>query len=244
MLYQPFPTNWPTYTSRDRLADWLDTYAVNQNIVMWTKTTLMGKPQYDPVRGVWDVVVNRDGEPIRLQPPHIAIATGILGAPRMPTLAGQDHFLGTVMHAAEFVDAAPFAGKAVVVVGAGNSSIDVCMDLVLGGARSVTMVQRSSTAVVGRDTVRRKMEHLWKATEPVEVGDFKFASQGLGFLREVAINSQAQQFEAERALYERLQRAGVKINFGIEGEGQFLLVFERQSGEYGFSETWMWRHAG
>ena len=65
-----------------------------------------------------------------------------------------------------------------------------------------------------------------------------------GFLREVAINSQAQQFEAERALYERLQRAGVKINFGIEGEGQFLLVFERQSGEYGFSETWMWRHAG
>ena len=46
----------------------------------------------------------------------------------------------------EYGGGAPFAGLHAVVVGAGNSSIDVCQDLTLHGAASVTMRCPSSQA--------------------------------------------------------------------------------------------------
>ena len=32
MLYQPFPSNWPEYTPRDKLADWLECYVSIQDL--------------------------------------------------------------------------------------------------------------------------------------------------------------------------------------------------------------------
>ena len=193
VLYQPYPSSWPEFTPRDKFASWLDAYAVDQNIVIWTKSVPTGKPQYDPVRKVWDVVVDHDGVPVELRPAHIVLATGVLGDPHVPMLPGKEMFDGIVLHSSQFVDARPFVGKDVVVIGAGNSSIDICQDLALGGVRSVTMVQRSSSAVMSRKCMKEDLESTFSPDQPAEVGDIKWASIGLGFRRESMINSQDEQ---------------------------------------------------
>ena len=149
----------------------------------------------------------------------------------MPTLQNQALFSGAIMHAADFVDAVPFAGKNVVVVGAGNTAIDVCQDLATGGVRSVTMVQRSHSAVVDRESVREDMLRTFLPGILVSVADFKFAATPMGFMKEVMMGNQEQQWARERVLHDKLRKGGVKLALGLEGEGQFLLVFERASGE-------------
>lgn len=231
LLYQPFPTNWPLYTPRDKVADWFEAYSENQHLVYWLRSTLSGRPQYDATRRVWDVTVDRNGTPVRLRPTHIILATGAFAAPHTPALEGRASFGGAALHAAEFKDAKPFAGQRVVVIGAGNSSIDICQDLALGGAAAVTMVQRSPTCVVSRSSVCEDMyAHAWTPGAPVEVGDFKSACQPLGWLKEIAVSSQPAQWEREKVLHEKLKRGGVRLYLGPDGQGQYLLVYERGGG--------------
>ncbi|EKM53733.1 uncharacterized protein PHACADRAFT_211396 [Phanerochaete carnosa HHB-10118-sp] len=230
MLYQPFPSDWPEYAPRDKLASWFESYAVNQHLTIWTKSTLAAQPQYDESEGVWHVSIDRDGKNVTLRPKHIVLATGVLGAPRVPDLPDQTSFAGTVLHAAQFVEPAPFAGKRVIVVGAGNSSIDICQDLATGGAASVTMVQRSQTCVVSRSSVKGDMRHNWLPGEPVAVGDFKFSAQPLGFFKEMAQSMPEVLWAREKELHDKLRKGGLNLYLGPEGEGQFLMVFERGGG--------------
>ncbi|KAJ7049329.1 hypothetical protein C8F01DRAFT_1265524 [Mycena amicta] len=46
LLYQSFPTNWPIFTSRDKLANWLESYAAAQDLIVWTSSTLLPTPTF------------------------------------------------------------------------------------------------------------------------------------------------------------------------------------------------------
>ncbi len=100
---------------------WLEQYADNQDLVVWLRSTLEPKPTYDAKTRKWNVVVNRDGELVHLQPSHIVIATSIHGAPIVPEMDGKEEFLGEISHSATFDTAEKYKGKKVIVVGAGNS---------------------------------------------------------------------------------------------------------------------------
>lgn len=230
VLYQPHPSNWPIYTPRDKLADWLETYSVNQELTIWTKSDLADKPVWDYRSQRWNVTVNRDGSRVDIRPAHIVVATGTLGAPRFPTIAEQHLFQGSITHAAQFKNADPFKGKEVLVVGAGNSSIDICQDLAIGGAKSVTMIQRSSTCVTARSNVAIGIGRTWADGVPVEVGDFKAGSTPLGMLKEYMIAHQDETWALDKDLHAKVRKGGVSLNIGPEGQGQFLLVFERAGG--------------
>ena len=56
-------------------------------------------------------------------------ATGGLGTPNIPELAGAAEFAGTLLHVAAYRSPARFAGRRVVVVGAGNSAVQVGVEL-------------------------------------------------------------------------------------------------------------------
>ena len=230
VLYTPFPSSWTQYTPRDMLADWLESFAIHQHLIHWTGTEIVGRPLYDSKTAKWEVLVRRDGKHIVLHPAHIVLATGTLGEPRIPQFANRDTFEGQVIHAVEFMDATTFVGKNVVVIGAGNTSIDICQDLATGGAASVTMVQRSATCVVSRENIRRHLNDTWAPGVPVYAGDFKFASLPLGLLREIMISSQDAQWEEEKELHAKLANSGLKLTLGADGQGQSLMVFERGGG--------------
>ncbi|KAI0327780.1 FAD/NAD-P-binding domain-containing protein [Cubamyces sp. BRFM 1775] len=230
LLYQPFPTNWPEYTPRDKLADWLEHYASIQDLMVWTSSELQPKPLYDAVSGTWDVTVLRGGRQVKLRPAHIVVATGTLGKPYMPDIEGRDNFQGQILHSDRFGGGAHYVGKDVVVVGAGNSSIDICQDLVFSGAQSVTMIQRSSTCIMSRDFISMVMRSTWGDELPVDVADFKAAAWPFGLQKKLSIATEGAMWEAEKDLHDKLRKGGVQLNMGPEGQGLYLLVLERFGG--------------
>ncbi|KAG6868751.1 hypothetical protein C0993_011020 [Termitomyces sp. T159_Od127] len=230
VLYQPYPQNWPIFTPRDRLADWLEHYAISQDLVVWTNSRLLPTPTFDFSTRKWTVVIDRNGTEITLHPAHIVLATGLLGKPRYPYIANKDVFKGITLHACNYAGGHPFSGKRVVVIGAGNTSADICQDLVAQNAKSVTMVQRSSTCVVSPKSVDATITRSWPEGVPPEVSDFKFMACPLLFFRAFLRQFEKQAWDRDRDLHEGLIKAGIKLNMGIDGSGIVSLLYERSGG--------------
>lgn len=191
---------------------------------------MVGRPEYDGGRRVWKVTVRRGDKVVQLEPAHIVMASGVLGGPYIPEFANREQFPGTVIHTTQYMDAKPFTGKRVVVIGAGNTAIDVCQDLVNAKAESVTMVQRSATCVVSRSNVGRHMGETWAPGIHVSVGDLKNASTPLGFIKQQMIKRQTEQWAEEKELHAKLSKSGLKLTLGPEGAGQLIMVWERFGG--------------
>ncbi|RKT88536.1 putative flavoprotein involved in K+ transport [Saccharopolyspora antimicrobica] len=59
----------------------------------------------------------------------VVAATGIFGNPHRPELPALDGYTGVVRHSADYRSPEPFAGQRVVVVGAGNSAVQIAVEL-------------------------------------------------------------------------------------------------------------------
>ncbi|KAJ7164213.1 FAD/NAD-P-binding domain-containing protein [Mycena filopes] len=230
MLYQPYPKNWPTFTPRDKLADWLEGYAVSQDLVVWTDSRALPTPTYDPSTKRWTVTIDRAGTQYTLHPAHIVLAAGTVGAPYTPPIPNADRFTGLSMHALAYVGGAPFVGKRTLVVGAGNSAADICQDLAFQDAASVTMLQRSSTCVVSVDNVARKLARMWPADVPTETADFKVEAMPYLLVREIGKATTAHMWAEEAETHKGLREAGLSLTFGKDGSGQYPMIYERFGG--------------
>lgn len=141
------------------------------------------------------------------------MACGTLGAPRIPSVPRANIFEGLQLHATQYQGGMPYTGKRVIVVGAGNTSADICQDLVFQGAKSVMMVQRSLTSVVSQEKTANMLLKNWPQDVPVEVSDFKFWSQPWGMLRNFAIEAnKSPAHDEESEMLERLAAKGLKLN--------------------------------
>ncbi|KAJ7056138.1 FAD/NAD-P-binding domain-containing protein [Mycena amicta] len=230
MLYQPFHGNWPVFTPRDKLAQWLEQYPDTHDLVVWTSSRPLPTPHYDAVSKRWTVVVDRAGTHVTLHPNHLIVAAGTLGGPRYPVIRDPSLFHGVTLHAAHYHGGAPFAGKRVIVIGAANSAADVCQDLVFHKAQSVTMVQRSSTCVVSAHTAQLQMRGIWPEEVPVEDSDFKSQATPLTLMKRWLAKMEGAMWESEKETHRGLRQAGMKLNMGIDGSGPFPLQFERFGG--------------
>ncbi|KAJ3543109.1 hypothetical protein NM688_g5899 [Phlebia brevispora] len=230
MLYHRYPSTWPVYIPRDKIADTLEVYAVQQNLVVWTNSTPKGQPVYDAGERKWTITIDHNGTEVVLHPVHIVLATGSWAGAHIPSLPGGETFKGVSLHSTQYNDPREYTGKDVVVVGAGNSAIDICQDLVGSRASSVTMIQRSSTCVVSRENINKAMSEKWRPEIPTEVADFKSGSVPLGFLRKLMISRQEEAWAEEAPLHAKLRKGGVKLNMGPEGEGQLVVAFDRGGG--------------
>jgi cation diffusion facilitator CzcD-associated flavoprotein CzcO len=82
--------------------------------------------------------------------PHVVIASGFNTEPVTPSVPGIEKFSGNIIHSAEYVNAKPFAGQAVLVVGMGNTGAEVALDLCEGGART-SISLRDGVHIVPRE---------------------------------------------------------------------------------------------
>jgi cation diffusion facilitator CzcD-associated flavoprotein CzcO len=112
---------YPEFLPKDKVADFLEAYAVGQDIHVWLSSTVLPVPVYDPSTGRWAVEVDRAGNRVKLNPKHIVMATGN-GKANIPKWPGMDSFLGPLYHSDDHKGAAPFKGKKVIVIGAVNAS--------------------------------------------------------------------------------------------------------------------------
>lgn len=151
----PFPADPDHYPHRDEVTAYLQGYAdwlsipihTNQHVTTITTDTggyLISTASGDTYRA--------DG---------VVAATGSFGNPYLPELPGRNTFTGTVRHSAEYRDPEPLTGQRVVVVGAGNSAIQIAYEL--ADVATVTLAVRSPLQLVPQIRAGKDM-HFWLKT--------------------------------------------------------------------------------
>ena len=151
MPYLPFPDDWPVFTPKDKIGDWLEMYTKVMELNYWASTECLGA-RFDEQKQAWEVTVEREGEKVVLRPKQLVFALGVSGFPSVPKLPGAETFLGEQHHSSKHPGGEAYRGKKCVVLGANNSAHDICADLWENGA-DVTMIQRSSTHIARSDSL-------------------------------------------------------------------------------------------
>ena len=234
--YLPFPDDWPVFTPKDKMGDWLEHYVGIMDLDYWTDTEVTGAT-FNDAEGRWDVTVIRDGEQRTIHPVQLVFATGMSGVPNRPQLPGQENFKGEIRHSSEHPGGGGDAGKDVIILGANNSAHDIAADLHHNGARPV-MVQRSSTLIVQSDSLMKHVLGPLYSEDAVEAGidtdtaDLLFAS----WPYKVLPGEQKKVFDVIREedsdFYDALADAGFQTDFGDDDSGMFLKYLRRGSGYY------------
>jgi len=234
--YIKFPDNWPVFTPKDKLGDWLEMYTKLMEINYWTRSTVE-TAQFDEAKGCWTVEVLRDGKRVVLHPTQLVLATGMSGKPSLPTFPGMDSFKGEIQHSSQHDGPDAWTGKKVVVVGSNNSAHDICAALWEADA-DVTMVQRSSTHIVRSETLMEIGLGSLYSEEAVangmttEKADMIFASLPYRIMHEFQTPLYDQMRERDAEFYAGLEKAGFDLDFGDDGSGLFMKYLRRGSGYY------------
>lgn len=234
--YIDFPANWPVFSPKDKIGDWLEMYTEVMEINYWTKTTAKSAA-FDEQSGTWRVVVDRDGAEIELRPTQLVLATGMSGKPNIPQFKGMNRFRGEQHHSSQHPGPDAYVGKRVVVIGSNNSAHDICAALWEHDA-DVTMVQRSSTHIVRSESLMEVglgdlySERAVANGVTTRKADMIFASLPYRILHEFQIPVYAKIRERDADFYAALEKAGFLLDFGTDDSGLFMKYLRRGSGYY------------
>jgi putative flavoprotein involved in K+ transport len=234
--YIKFPANWPVFSPKDKIGDWLEMYTRVMELNYWGSTTAK-RARYDEDGGEWIVTVERDGAEVTLRPKQLVMATGMSARPRLPELRGMDEFKGDQHHSSQHPGPDRYRGKRAVVIGSNNSAHDICAALWEHDA-DVTMVQRSPTHVVRSDSLMEIALGPLYSEQAVENGmstekaDMTFASLPYAILADLQIPVYQQIRERDADFYERLEKAGFQHDWGEDNSGLFMKYLRRGSGYY------------
>ena len=234
--YIKFPENWPVFSPKDKIGDWLEMYTRVMELNYWSSTEAKSA-KYDEEAGEWVVVVEREGAEITLRPKQLVMATGMSGKAKVPEIPGQDVFKGEQHHSSQHPGPDAYEGKQAVVIGSNNSAHDICAALWETGA-DVTMVQRSSTHIVRSDSLMEiglgalYSEEAVASGVTTEKADLIFASLPYRIMHEFQIPLYNEMRERDADFYDRLEKAGFQLDFGDDDSGLFMKYLRRGSGYY------------
>ena len=234
--YIDFPKNWPVFSPKDKIGDWLEMYAKVMELNYWSSTEAKSA-RWNEDRKEWEVVVERDGRQITLRPKHLVFATGMSGKPNIPDFKGRERFKGDQHHSSRHPGPDAYKGKKAVVIGSNNSAHDICAALYEAGA-DVTMVQRSTTHIVKSDSLMEVglgdlySERAVQGGMTTAKADLIFASLPYAIMHEFQkpVYDKIRQIDAK--FYADLEKAGFRLDFGTDDSGLFMKYLRRGSGYY------------
>ncbi|KAL7608502.1 indole-3-pyruvate monooxygenase YUCCA6 [Lactuca sativa] len=150
----PFPDDFPMYPSKQQFVEYLEAYAKRFGIkpVFEQEVESAG---YDESVGLWRVKsVGLKGEEMEYVCRWLVVATGENAEAVVPDIKGIENFRGEVRHTAEYRSGSDFRGKKVLVVGCGNSGMEVSLDLCNHDAHP-SLVVRNAVHVLPREMLGR-----------------------------------------------------------------------------------------
>ncbi|MEU6754843.1 NAD(P)-binding domain-containing protein [Streptomyces sp. NPDC046685] len=147
-----FPGDPDRYPTRDEVVDYLRAYADRVPAKIRTSTTVAS---VKPAADAWTVCAD-DGE--EWTAPAVVAATGDYGHPHIPEIAGRAEFGGDALHAGDYRSPHAFAGRRVVVVGGGNSAIQIAAEL--GKVADTTLATRRPIGWMTQRPLGRDL-HWW-----------------------------------------------------------------------------------
>ncbi|KAK6914203.1 Flavin monooxygenase-like [Dillenia turbinata] len=153
----PLPESLPEYPTKYQFIDYLKSYAkhfeINPRFNESVKSAV-----YDKTCGLWRVKTFSSNGLTEGEVEYICrwlvVATGENAEKVVPELVGLEEFGGLVMHSCDYKSGESYRGKNVLVVGCGNSGMEVSLDLCNHNAHP-SMVVRSSVHVLPREILRK-----------------------------------------------------------------------------------------
>ncbi|XP_040376438.1 indole-3-pyruvate monooxygenase YUCCA4 [Oryza brachyantha] len=158
----PFPVSYPEYPTKDQFLEYLDSYARRFAVEPVFRRAVIsaefdGESWWVYTKEVITAAVG--GEQAVLgctmtvyRSKWLVVATGENAEPAVPEIEGAGRFKGQIMHSSEYRNGVGYAGKRVLVVGCGNSGMEVSLDLCNHNARA-SMVVRDTVHVLPREVL-------------------------------------------------------------------------------------------
>ncbi|KAK7291465.1 hypothetical protein RIF29_06630 [Crotalaria pallida] len=137
----PFPKYFPSYPTKQQFLAYLKTYADHFDIKPVFSTSVVSA-EFDHRCGFWRVKTEGvKKEEVEYVCQWLIVASGENAEEVMPQIEGIDEFEGPVLHTSLYKSGRMFSGKNVLVVGCGNSGMEVCLDLCNHHARPSLVVR-------------------------------------------------------------------------------------------------------
>jgi len=140
----PIPRSEGKWVSRDGVARYLEASARHHRLPVQLRTEARRIVRSN---GSWSVQTS-DGQVLA---DRVVVATGFNRTPWMPRWPGAETFTGDLLHSSTYRNPEPFRGRDVLVIGTGNSGAEIVVDLVQGGARTVSLSVRTPPNIIRRD---------------------------------------------------------------------------------------------
>jgi putative flavoprotein involved in K+ transport len=233
--YMRFPDNWPVFTPKDKMGDWLESYVSLMEMNYWGSTEVKSA-RFDAIRKRWIVDAVRAGRAVTLEPAQLVFATGAYGPPNAIALPGAEVFRGDILHSSAYSDGSAYKGKRCVVIGAASSGHDVAVDLWEAGAE-VIIVQRSPITVVRSETLMELGFEIYSEQAVAKGIDVDTADM-LNMATPFALQPPLQRALYDKikardaAFYDDLRATGFLIDFGEDETGLMMKALRTGSGYY------------
>ncbi|XP_026661133.1 indole-3-pyruvate monooxygenase YUCCA2-like [Phoenix dactylifera] len=146
-----FPSYFPTYPTKEQFVAYLEAYASRFDIRP-VFDRMVVSAEYDERIRLWRVRT-RGAEEEGVEEyvtRWLVAATGENAEAVVPDIDGMEDFNGTIMHTSLYKRGDMFEGKKVLVVGCGNSGMEVCLDLCNHNALPY-IVARDSVHILPRE---------------------------------------------------------------------------------------------
>jgi cation diffusion facilitator CzcD-associated flavoprotein CzcO len=147
----PFPVDFPTYPTREQFLEYLESYATTFGIEPKFREAVIsaefnGDSWWVRTKGVTSLASGGEqpklaGNVNMYRCKWLVVATGENAEPVVPEIEGSARFKGQLMHSSDYRSGEGYADKRVLVVGCGNSGMEVSLDLSNHNARASMVVR-------------------------------------------------------------------------------------------------------
>ncbi|NXJ87137.1 FMO5 monooxygenase, partial [Trogon melanurus] len=151
----PIPEDFPNYMHNSKIMEYFRMYAQRfdllRHIRFGTSVCCVSKCPNFATTGQWEVVTESEGKQETNVFDAVLVCTGHHTEAHLPlsTFPGLKKFEGWYLHSRDYKSPQAFAGKRVVVVGTGNSGIDIAVEL-SHAAKQVFLSTKRGTWVLHR----------------------------------------------------------------------------------------------
>ncbi|KAM6556212.1 hypothetical protein CsatB_003231 [Cannabis sativa] len=155
--HMPFPKGTPTFVPKNDFIRYMDSYVARFQVSPLLNRHVESS-FYDDNISKWSVVVkNMVTESYEVYfAKFLVVATGENNYGYIPPIEGLDTFRGKVIHSSQYDCGKCYTDKSVLVVGAGNSGMEIAFDLSNWGANT-SIVARSPVHLLSENIVKLGM---------------------------------------------------------------------------------------
>ena len=155
-----FPGDPDRHPQRDEVVDYLDAYAAEFDFPIITGAKVQ---QLSQEKGKFQLhLANRE----TFWSETVIVTTGSYKNPNVPQLPGQASFEGQIFHASDYRNPMPYAGQRIIVVGGGNTAVQIGVEL--AKLADVTIASRESLSYAPQGILGKDV-HFWLTASGIDM---------------------------------------------------------------------------